>query len=369
MIPTCVPRPRSGLATLRARVRSRASWLVLVAAVALAPAALGATATPTLAAWTDEASVSGATLGAGTLAAPTGLSVSQTCVEDPTPVRRTGTTTGTGTGSVTINKPATAVAGDVLIAGIVWNGDHNTFQPTAPAGWTLITGAGNNNIGGFSYYRVVQASEPSSYSWTGRATPAAGGITAYGGVDTVNPINASGARTDTVVGTAIAPSITTTRANTVLVGLFGAAAGGTVNGPPAMSALWTASAGTGGSVVTGLAEDESRPTTGSTGTRQATTNGSQSAGNLVAVQPPAYPFATTTWTPSSSAWATGQTFTRSSGATVQRTATLVPADASETDGPLASGTSYTTSVTATFQNWVSSTSSTSFTGRSCWPMP
>jgi hypothetical protein len=86
---------------------------------------------------------------------------------------------------------------------------------------------------------------------------------------------------------------------------------------------------------------------------------------LVALQPPQQPYATTTWTPSASSYATGQTFRRSSGATVQRQITLPSSTSSQTDGPLVPGTSYTVDDTATYQSWTSTTTASTFTARTC----
>jgi hypothetical protein len=266
-----------------------------------------------------------------------------------------------------ISKPSSAVAGDVLIAGIAWFGNHSSFSPTPPAGWTLIRSDTDTPFGQFTYYKVVGASEPSSYTWTGLEEYSAGGITAYSGVDTANPINGASGSVEVNSGTVVAPSITTTRGNVMLIGVFGLADETPHTPPGSMTTLWSGkSAGTGGANVTSVGAQQSWATAGPTGTRTATApSGSKGAGTLIALQPPIYPHATTTWTPSTSSYEDGQVFTRTSGATVQRTASLPATTTSQTDGPLTTGVTYTTGINATFYNWVSPTSTTTFTGRSC----
>lgn len=349
-------------------------WLrpALMLAPFVAVAIVGTGATPTLAAWSDTVSVSTTTLSTATLAPPTSLTVSQSCVADPTPVLRSGGTSftsGNTSGTLTLTKPAGVVAGDVMVAGITWFGNHSSTSPTPPSGWTLIRRDGDNTIGQFSYYRVATSSQANSWTWTGQATNAAGGIAAYSGVDAANPVNASGGEVDSIQGQEIAPSITTTRENVLLVAIFGLVNQTTMTPPPSMSQVWSGASSAAGIAanqqVTSLAAQESWPTTGATGTRTATASGARSAGQLIALQPPARPYATSTWTPSTSTFATGQTFTRESGATVQRQANLPASTASQTDGPLTSGTAYSVSVFAKFSNWISATASVTFNARNC----
>ena len=312
---------------------------------------------------------------ADVLAAPTSLAVTQACVADPVPVRRSGSggftfVSGTASGSLTISRPTGAAAGDVLVAGITWFGDHATYSPTAPSGWTVIRANGDNTIGQFTYYRVVTASEPTSYTWTGRADSAAGGVTAYTGVDTIAPVNTSAGQVNSAsAGQITAPSVTTTRNNVLLVGVFGIVGQHTFTAPSGMTTVWSGTSSGGGSASTQVSVlDAEQPHTasGATGTRVATASGgSRSIGQLIALQPPAKPFATTTWTPSASTYATAQEFRRTSGGVVQRQATLSATADSQTDGPLSSGTGQTVEVTATFKNWTSTTPTASFTVITC----
>src|SRR3954451_12371689 len=92
---------------------------------------------------------------------------------------------GAGSTSLTINKPAGVVAGDVMIAAVGANGNTSI---TAPAGWSstgLYNAAAWTNTGGIQVpFKVAGASEPASYSWAlGTTRPAAGTIVDYIGVD------------------------------------------------------------------------------------------------------------------------------------------------------------------------------------------
>ncbi|HLJ09259.1 MAG TPA: Ig-like domain-containing protein, partial [Acidimicrobiia bacterium] len=85
--------------------------------------------------------------------------------------------------TLTINRPAGVIAGDVMVAGI---GIRGAPSITAPAGWSLVrTDAAGTYTTQAIYDRVVTASEPASYTWSfSGSVPAAGGISDYQGVNT-----------------------------------------------------------------------------------------------------------------------------------------------------------------------------------------
>jgi hypothetical protein len=118
---------------------------------------------------------------------------------------------GNGTGGpLTLAKPAGTTTGDVMILHAGYEaGTGATLVP--PAGWTLLTrqdvGA---SWGQAAYYKVATAGEPASYTFS-LAAPAAnisGGISAWSGVSTTNPIDAFAGSTATSL-TITAPSVTT----------------------------------------------------------------------------------------------------------------------------------------------------------------
>jgi hypothetical protein len=97
----------------------------------------------------------------------------------------TTATSGGAATSLTINKPANVVAGDLLVAQV----STSTAQAlTPPSGWALAS----NTVGGGSlngsttttvvqqniYLKMATASEGASYQWTGTSAEFAGGILA-----------------------------------------------------------------------------------------------------------------------------------------------------------------------------------------------
>lgn len=95
--------------------------------------------------------------------------------------------------SLTINRPAGTVAGDVMIASIAVRPSSVLITP--PAGWSAQA-ATAQNTGNTSrqqiFYRVAGGAEPASYTWLFESahTGAAGAIVSYSGVDTAAPIDA-----------------------------------------------------------------------------------------------------------------------------------------------------------------------------------
>jgi hypothetical protein len=140
------------------------------------------------------------------------------------------------TSTLSVTTPSGVVAGDVMIATIA---SATGAAVTAPAGWTAIrdaaSTAGGNGIRHASYYRVVPSgTQPASYAWAlGANRSSSGSITAWRGVDTTTPIDASAQQLLGSNGAAeTAPTVTTTRANGVVLRAF--AHRGPSNNPPKM---------------------------------------------------------------------------------------------------------------------------------------
>jgi hypothetical protein len=120
--------------------------------------------------------------------------------------------------------PAGTLAGDVMVATIAVR--PSTATVVAPAGWTLIqstTQGGGTTSTLASYYRVATGSEPAAYVFSVggvASTGIVGGIASFSGVDTANPIDAQGGNATASSLTHTANAITTTVANTMLVGAF-----------------------------------------------------------------------------------------------------------------------------------------------------
>lgn len=95
------------------------------------------------------------------------------------------------TSTCAINKPTGVTTGDVMVAFIEAG---NVTITAVPSGWTQVDSllVTSSNMLSAVYYKVATASEPASYTWTdgsGNTTPLCGGIVAYRGVDTANPVN------------------------------------------------------------------------------------------------------------------------------------------------------------------------------------
>ena len=207
------------------------------------------------------------------------------------PVGSTSDESSVSRSTITLGRPAGTAAGQVLVASIATNPDA-TIVPSNP-GWTVlrndvISGAVRQAV----YVRVVGSGDPTAYQWTipegtRRVT---GGMTAYAGVDTANPVNAVGA-TMNASGTAIsAPSISTTVANTMLVQVVAVNAEGTLTAPAGMTEAWEAASPNTGSTRDVLASSSFavQAATGATGTRVATASlPGQSIGVLLALRPAA----------------------------------------------------------------------------------
>lgn len=130
---------------------------------------------------------------------------------------------------LTLNKPTSVAEGDFLLANVAVNGG-NAAVITEPSGWTQILRTDNgSDISIISYYKIVGASEPSSYTWSvDHQTTAEGGITRYTGVNTTNPINATSSNTG--FGTvATTSSLVTNSEYTEIVTLFAADIGKSAN--------------------------------------------------------------------------------------------------------------------------------------------
>ncbi|HVW33756.1 MAG TPA: Ig-like domain-containing protein [Acidimicrobiia bacterium] len=189
--------------------------------------------------------------------------------------------------TLTINRPARAVAGDVWVAGV---GTRTAPTVTPPAGWTLIR---RDQAGTYTtqalYYHVVTAAEPASYTWKFSASvPAAGGISDYQGVNTTTPVNNSAGAGQNINSLSIvAPSVMTTVAAAQVVGFFSIGGGNTISPPPGMTERGEASSTAGSNHVTWETSDFALAAAGATGSRTATASSSPhpSVGALVALTP------------------------------------------------------------------------------------
>ena len=194
-------------------------------------------------------------------------------------------------GSLTINKPAGTVQGDALIASIAVRPRAATI--TAPAGWTLVrridNSAGSSNSLAV-YYKVAGGSEPASYIWSFSAmTGSAGGIQAFTGVDTTNPIQVENGQTTASDLSHATASVTTTAANTMIVTTHSFSSSASWTPPAGMAEAFDVASNTvpssGGISIEG--NYLSQASAGSTGTKTATASNNPDVGDahILALKP------------------------------------------------------------------------------------
>jgi len=188
--------------------------------------------------------------------------------------------------------PSDATDGDLLIAQITYNAS-GTITPAA--GWNVIDVLTHPNkpIMQGLYWRAATASEPAGYGFTidsGKYDTATGAIATYTDIDLSDPIDAvAGLASSAGATSVVAPSVTTSQDNTVVIGFFTTRDDGSFISPLGTNERWdvTSAAGVGSigeTVATGA--DEVVASAGSTGTRTATATASDGGiGHLVALRP------------------------------------------------------------------------------------
>ena len=201
-------------------------------------------------------------------------------------------------GTLDLDVPPGVVAGDLLVAQVVYNAG-GTATITPPAGWNTIDVVTNPShlIMQGLYWREATASEPGQYSFTvtsGGPDTASGAIAAYGDVDMSDPIDAVAGQANGTSTNVVAPSITTAQPDTSLVAFFAVRDDGTVTPPAGMTERWdinsAAGVGATGESMAAAAEEQ-LAAAGPTGTRTATAQASDgSIGHLVALAPAATSF-------------------------------------------------------------------------------
>ena len=185
------------------------------------------------------------------------------------------------TQTFTVGVPAGAQAGDVLVASIGFGASGAKAQPNldAPNGWTLVTRTNQGSTDALAVYTHVLAAGEQSFTWTSGST--VGGVafvTAYGGVDTADPIDASAGRTSPKGNNSASPSVTTSAANATLVASYYGYRS------DAKATTWTAPSGmteraeatNGSNSRSGTVDTATQSSAGSTGTKTAKASGAQS---------------------------------------------------------------------------------------------
>jgi hypothetical protein len=135
-----------------------------------------------------------------------------------------------------VPRSALTATGDLMVAAIAVQPSAATV--TAPAGWTQVNRIDNlgpptsNSL--IIYRKFAAAGEPASYQWQlSGATSVVGGIQSFVGVDQTTPVDAEGGLATASALAHTAPSVTTTVANTMLVGHYTFASARPWTPPPA----------------------------------------------------------------------------------------------------------------------------------------
>ncbi len=196
----------------------------------------------------------------------------------------TSANNGTGSSTLTINKPVGTQSEDVMVAHIVVRIAGNTI--TVPSGWNqILRQDSSSSISSATYWKLATTNEPTSYTWSfGTAGEASGGIASYTGVNTTSPIDASHAQYNVTTNNVDNSGVTTTVPNDMLVYAVAITVATTVNDPSGFTKEWST---TNNSSTTSEMSQELSPTAGATGTIHGTHNGGTNSNItfLIALKP------------------------------------------------------------------------------------
>jgi hypothetical protein len=213
----------------------------------------------------------------------------------PGPITAVGTSSSGAAeprAAVTLQRPSGTGPGTVMVASVAAAGSAAEF--VAPDGWDLVReDAIDATLHQAVYVKMAGDDEPRSYTWAlSSAQLAAGGITTYSGVDVTDPFGAqAGSVSAADSTTAMAPPLTTTVPDALVVHLMAANVGGTVHGPAGMKERWETRARepqSGSGLVMGSA-DAREPVSGPSGPwRAALPKPGRSIVAMLALQPAPY---------------------------------------------------------------------------------
>ncbi len=195
------------------------------------------------------------------------------------------TTGATPATSITINKPAGVVAGDVMVAAVARSASGAI---TEPAGWTFTNSVATGS--GFTrwYYKVAGTSEPAAYVFSSTVVLGLTGvIVAYSGVDVTAPIEKYQNGTNVSATSQVGPSATVVSPGAVAVRVW-SGQGSVTFVPPSGVVERVDLAGSGASAMS-LMIGETAPIVepGPTGTSVATSSVAAPGGHHVIVLKPA----------------------------------------------------------------------------------
>ena len=310
-----------------------------------------------------RAAFSAVTTNAGTAFAAdhvlpaSGLSAAQSCTS-PSVIAFRGAATTIGGDSVTLAIPTATVAGDVLIAQLVYAYPAATL--TAPAAWTRVRLDTSGVAVSAVFVKTAVAGEPgATFSLpAGTGASLGGGVLAYSGVDSSAPVEAAASRSS--YGTTVTtPAVTTTRTGTMLVRLI-TKANETYVAPTGTTQRWRLGSGGG---TTASDEPFAGPgTTPSRSSSSTTGTNSDGIGQTIALRhTPGTPSVVMTWTASPSSWATGYHGDVYVNGSLSYRLTVTPISSTSASGALTNGYTYTFNLMAYQGNWQSAAVSTTLT--------
>jgi len=195
----------------------------------------------------------------------------------PTLISSTNNDAGaSGANSLSINKPGSVVDGHILVAQLALKGSSATVGSiTPPAGWTLVdasSSSGADPVTQAVYWKLAGAAEPASYTWAwSNSVRAEGGITAFGNVDVLNPVDSWGARVNNNTATITLPTITFNSTNVMLVAALTSSQTTTHTTPTGggMNEQYDSNTGAGPNGVTASLATLAQVTTATSGARTA----------------------------------------------------------------------------------------------------
>jgi hypothetical protein len=342
------PGGREGQGVRIGQAGRRGLVAVLLALVAVLVAATGLGATS--AAFSATTSNPGNTLAADRLAPPGSLDVTASCAGAAAPIAFRGSSTATGTDTLTLPIPAGTLQGDVLVAQV---GTTNvTAALTAPAGWTPAGPTFRNqvSVAATLYWKVAGAGEPDP-TFTlpvGTNAPLIGGLAGYSGVSTTAPVDTYGAAGNGSSVSAIQPYVTTATAGTMVV-RFIAVRAAAFSSPTETTERLKRSDGPLG--VTAADEQFAGPGITSKRFFSSPTSAPWVGQTVALKRGAAAPSAEVSWTPTPSPWADGYRLERQVGTAPPVQQTLARGATSYTDPSLTAGTTYTYRLSASAGTW------------------
>src|SRR5207249_708209 len=206
--------------------------------------------------------------------------------------------------SITLNKMANLVSGDVIIAHIYMRGGTNVGVITKPsASWNLVDRVDSGTSVTLAVYSLVAgSSEPASYtwSWSTGAVKTVGTIRNFSGVDTSAPVDGHAGATESSASTThVAPSVNAAYANEIRVVGIADSSNGTCNTISGwnLTSGFSSGGGGGSSQVNGsFFYSTTSPAIGATGTLTATCGNDIAATHQLTLKPSTTPSCTVTAT-------------------------------------------------------------------------